>query len=139
MSAAPGGRVNEENGSSFVGTAGPLSADAELCFAGWNSREAYDLQPRMFGVTHWGYEVVDVMVSVSADGNYNALSFYADNPSIRSTKLQWKVDPEAKQNWKGQVFSVDESTTVSAGGLNFTVARRGDSQNYKEYVVRFTR
>mgnify|MGYP006898275467 CR=1 FL=1 len=139
MSAAPSGPEVTENAWTFVGTTGPMTADSELCFAGWNSRQAYEFQARMFGAHHWGYSEVDVLVAVSADGNYNALSFYARNRSISAPSLHWKVDPLAQKDWNFTVPSVNESSTATAAGLNFTVTRRADSQDYKEFVVRFTR
>jgi hypothetical protein len=75
----------------------------------------------MFGTHHWGYSEVDVLVAVSADGNDNALSFYARNPSISAPSLKWKVDPFAQKDWNFTVRSVNESSTATAAGLNFTV------------------
>jgi hypothetical protein len=137
MSVAPSGRIVPENNRHFVGNAGPLSANSELCFAGWNSRESDDFKSNKLATVPT-YFRADVVVALSVDGRYNALTFYAQNDSIKPCKISWNENPGVN-HWVGETPSVDNSITTSAIGQNFTVTRRGDSEYYKEFLVRFTR
>ena len=137
MSAAPSGRVVQQYADHNVGVAGSLSTTTELCFAGWNSREVMMKSKGSRGLPV--YTTGDAIAAVNIDGNYNALGFYALNPSLSSPEVRWSGNPEAETFWTVKYFGSGDSTVAEAAGHTFSVTRRDDSEFYKEFVVRFTR
>jgi hypothetical protein len=136
MSAAPSGRIVQKNATHDIGVAGPLSADSELCFAGWNSRE--EMMKTRESHWAWDYTIVDSVVAVSIDGNYNALTFYARNPNIDLPLIYWNQSPATIPYWTGSKFGIGNSLNGDVSGHSFTATRREDSEYFKEFLVRFT-
>lgn len=136
ITATPTG---EEIESNAVGTTGVVPTYDELCFAGRNSmRVAQRESNPVTGGTSMVLNLVDTAVAVTIDGNPNTLFFTAFNPALKTPYAQWTNKKESNSFWGAAILSVGENVSASTGGYSFTVTRRGDSENYKEFVVRFT-
>lgn len=138
MSAAIAGAVVPENSNTLVGKPGDLSS-TELCFAGWNAIKTTSLYTDKEPGGGGEVNTTDVAVGVNIDGNYNEIKFRAFNGLFKPPVLWWLVQDGNSDNWGGGSFSDQASKTGSVDGHNFTVIRRGDSDNYKEFLVTFTK
>lgn len=136
ISAAPAGQAIA--GSQDIGPAGPVLSNKELCFAGWNSRRYTDWVENEFDKGYFNDYTTDVIVAVSIDGAYNAVTIRANNPAIARPDLTWTEDPLRAQKWSGQAMSDGAVVQGSASGHSFTITRRGDTDNYKEFLIQFT-
>jgi hypothetical protein len=136
ISAAPAGQAIA--GSQDIGPAGPVLSDKELCFAGWNSRRYTDWVANEFDKGYFNDYTTDVIVAVSIDGAYNAVTIRANNPAFARPDLTWTEDPQREQQWSGQAMSDGAVFQRSASGHSFTIIRRGDTDNYKEFLIQFT-
>lgn len=137
MSVAPAGEPIQ--GTQDIGPAGEMTDKKEICFAGWNSRRYTDWITDDFGKGFFQVYNTDVAVAVSIDGAYNALTLRANNVAFARPDLTWTDDPTAAQTWTGGAMSDGAVLQGSVAGHSFTVTRRDDSDNYKEFLVRFTK
>lgn len=138
MSAAITGAAVPENSNTLVGKPGELS-DTELCFAGWNAIKTTSLYTDKEPGGGGEVNTTDVAVGVNIDGNYNQIKFRAFNGLFKPPVLWWLVQDGNTDNWGGGSFSDQATNTGSVDGHNFTVTRRDDSDNYKEFLVTFTK
>lgn len=136
MSVAPAGEPIQ--GTQDIGPAGEMTDKKEICFAGWNSRLYTDWITDDFGKGFFQVYNTDVAVAVSIDGAYNALTLRANNVAFARPDLTWTDDPTAAKTWTGGAMSDGAVLQGSVAGHSFTVTRRDDSDNYKEFLVRFT-
>lgn len=136
ISAAPGSSLYTKNASSAVGSAGVVTDTTELCFAGWDS---YKADGWSTSSTSYGQQVYDVATSTNIDGEYNAIEFRGINTWVGLPNIYWTTGtPGQNQPYDGRAMDVGDSVDRSFAGHSFTVTRRGDSDNYKEFLVRFT-
>ena len=107
--------------------------DRERCFTGYN---AY--QDSVGGPDIYGYDYEDVFVDVSSPAG--AIRMFATNVSLGAPEFGFDVDfskPESIRD--GRVLSMSEQTKQSFTyrGFKFNVERRGDSSDFKEFLVTF--
>lgn len=136
MSAAPAGEPIQ--GRQDIGPAGAITAQNELCFAGWNSRRYTDWISDDLGKGFFQEYTSDVVVALSIDGAYNALTMRANNVAIARPDFTWTEDPLKEQKWSGGAMSDGAVVQGSVAGHSFTVTRRADTDNFKEFLVQFT-
>lgn len=136
ITATPTGEGIESN---VVGSTGVVPTYDELCFAGRNSmRIAQKEGNPVKGGTSMVLNLVDIAVAVTIDGNPNTLFFSAFNHAFKAPNVKWINKQESNSFWDVATLSVGENVSTSSGGYAFTVTRRDDSNNYKEFVVKFT-
>ena len=136
ISAAPGPGLDSKNAGSAVGSAGVVTDATELCFAGWDS---YKADGWSTSSTSYGQQVYDVATSTNIDGVYTAIEFRGINTWVGLPNIYWTTGtPGKEQPYDGRAMNVGDSVDRSFAGHSFIVTRRGDSDNYKEFLVRFT-
>lgn len=136
ISAAPGPGLDSKNAGSAVGSAGAVTDATELCFAGWDS---YKADGWSTSDTSYGQQKYDVATSTNIDGVYNAIEFRGINTWVGLPNIYWTTGtPGQDQPYDGRAMNEGDSIDRSFAGHSFTVTRRGDSDNYKEFLVRFT-
>jgi hypothetical protein len=119
------------NPKMMSGEGGALT-DRERCFTGYN---AY--QDEIFS-SGQGYNFEDVVVDVSSA--VGPIRMYATNRVFGTPEFGFDVDFSMPQNLRdGKTLTLSEQTTQSCTyrGYKFRVERRGDSSDFKEFLVTF--
>lgn len=112
---------------------GGAITDRERCFTGYN---AYD--DRITRVYSGDYNFEDVFVDVSSP--VGAIRMYATNPGLSSPAFGFDVDFSKLDILRdGKIFGMSDRTKQSFTykGYKFNVERRGDTSNFKEFLVTF--
>jgi len=111
---------------------GGAVTDRERCFTGYN---AY--QDEIFSSGH-GSDFEDVVVDVSSP--VGPIRMFATNLVLSTPEFGFDVDFSKPQNLRdGKTLTLSEQTTQSFTyrGYKFHVERRGDSSDFKEFLVTF--
>jgi hypothetical protein len=111
---------------------GGAITDRERCFTGYN---AY--QDEIFS-SGQGYNFEDVVVDVSSP--VGPIRMFATNRVFGTPEFGFDVDFSMPQNLRdGKVLGLSEQTMQSCTyrGYKFRVERRGDSSDFKEFLVTF--
>lgn len=138
MSAGITGATVPENANTLVGKPGDLGT-TELCFAGWNGIKTSSLYSDKEPGGGGEVNSTDVAVGVNIDGNYDQIKFRAFNGPLFPPVLWWLVQGGDVNNWGGGSFKENSSRTGTVDSHEFTVTRRDDSDNYKEFLIQFTK
>lgn len=138
MSATITGVVLPENANTLVGKTGVLGS-SELCFAGWNGINTTSLYPNKDPYGRGETNTTDVAVGVNIDGNYDQIRFRAFNGFLYPPFMWWFVPGVKLGDEGGGIFKENVSKTGTVDTHEFTVIRRNDSDNYKEFLVQFTK
>jgi hypothetical protein len=113
-----------------TGEAGDIT-DSERCFTGYNAYNdhVYDPNPNADNYS-------DVTVDVSSP--VGPIRFLAINHAIAAPEIGYDVDFSSTTR-DGKFFTPSEGDKESCTyrGYKFTIERRGDSANYKEFLVTF--
>lgn len=112
---------------------GGAITDRERCFTGYN---AYT--DKVSTLSPGGYDFEDVFVDVSSPAG--SLRMFATNLVLGAPEFGFDVDFSKVPTLRdGNIFSMSELTrqSVTYKGYKFNVERRGDSSDFKEFLVTF--
>ena len=112
---------------------GGAITDRERCFTGYNAYE-----DRISSVYLGDYDFEDVFVDVSSP--VGAIRMYATNVVLGTPEFGFDVDFSKLDILRdGKIITMSERTKQSFTykGYKFNVERRGDSSDFKEFLVTF--